>query len=97
MPSFSADQLKRSRDLCVLFTQQLAPDNVGEFVSRFALPFDLEFGAHSAWAFGPLIDQRGPRCSVPVGAHSQLLLKTCKNALVLGLWCVVLFGVCGGR
>jgi hypothetical protein len=37
------------------------------------------------------------RCSVPVGAHSQFLLNTYKNALVLGLWCVVLFGVCGGQ
>jgi hypothetical protein len=60
MPSFSVDQLKPSRDRCVLFTRQLAPANLGKPASRFALPFDLEFGAHSAWAFGPLIGQLGP-------------------------------------
>jgi hypothetical protein len=37
------------------------------------------------------------RCSVPVGAHSQLLLNAHENALVLGLGYVVLFGVCGGQ
>jgi hypothetical protein len=36
-------------------------------------------------------------CSVPVGAHSQFLPNAHENALVLGSWCVVLFGVCGGQ
>jgi hypothetical protein len=46
-------------------------------------------------------ERSGARCRtrglVRLGAHSQFLLNTYKNALMLVFWLVLVFGVCGER